>query len=212
MTAIDPAGPLAAGLARQRLLPVLTIADAGVVPALAEILRAHALTTVEVTLRTPAAADAAAAFLAEGDFTVGLGTVRRPADLALAEKIGVHFAVAPGMTPALLAAAGDSPLPFLPAAATPSEMMALADAGFRLVKFFPAAALGRGILEAVRGPLPELAFIANGGIGVAEAAAWLAAENVIATGMTALAPPDLLARRAFGEIARRVHAAVQALP
>ncbi|GIX16182.1 MAG: ketohydroxyglutarate aldolase [Rhodothalassiaceae bacterium] len=212
MTAIDPAGPLAAGLARQRLLPVLTIADAGVVPALAEILRAHALTTVEVTLRTPAALDAAAAFVAEGDFTVALGTLRSAADLARAAEIGADFAVTPGTPPALLAAAADSPVPVVPAAATPSEMMALADAGFRVVKFFPAAALGRGILEAVRGPLPELAFIANGGIGVAEAGEWLAADNVIATGMTALAPPDLLARRAFGEIARRVHAAVQALP
>ncbi|RMF73150.1 MAG: bifunctional 4-hydroxy-2-oxoglutarate aldolase/2-dehydro-3-deoxy-phosphogluconate aldolase [Alphaproteobacteria bacterium] len=212
MATIDPDSDLARAFARQRILPVLTMADAGQVPPLAEVLRSHGLTAIEVTLRTPAAWEAIRAFLAEGDFIVGVGTVRRGEDLARARAAGAAFAVAPGMTDELLAAATESPLPFVPAAATPSEMMTLAEAGFRLIKFFPAAAMGRSVLEAVRGPLPELRFLANGGIGPDAAADWLALETVLAVGGSWVAPSGLLATAAFGEIGRRLHAALQTLP
>ncbi len=212
MAAIDPESDLARRFARQRILPVLTIADAGAVPALAEVLRRHGLTTVEVTLRTPAAWEAVRAFLAEGDFTVGVGTIRRGEDLARARAERAAFAIAPGMTTELLAAAAETPLPFVPAAATPSEMMTVAEAGFRVIKFFPAAAMGRSVLEATRGPLPDLRFLANGGIGPEEAGRWLALETVLAVGGSWVAPSDLLSSRAFGEIGRRLHAALQSLP
>ncbi len=212
MAAINPDSDLARAVARQRILPVLTLADAGAVPALAEVLRRHGLTAIEITLRTPAAWEAVQAFLSEGDFTVGVGTVRRGEDLARARAAGAAFAVAPGMTDELLAAAAESPLPFIPAAATPSEMMTVAEAGFRVIKFFPAAAMGRAVLEAVRGPLPELRFLANGGIGPDAAADWLALKTVLAVGGSWVAPAGLLSSRAFGEIGRRLHAALQALP
>jgi 2-dehydro-3-deoxyphosphogluconate aldolase/(4S)-4-hydroxy-2-oxoglutarate aldolase len=68
-------------------------------------------------------------------------------------------------------------------------MAALAH-GFDLVKFFPAEQSG-GIktLRALAGPFPQAKFCPTGGIGEANAAAWLAESNVVAVGGSWLCPP-----------------------
>ena len=84
---------------------------------------------------------------------VGLGTLLAPSDVDLAVELGVHFIVSPGTTPALLAAARQSALPFLPGIATASEAMAARAAGFTLLKFFPAEAAGSiAWLKGIAGP------------------------------------------------------------
>jgi 2-dehydro-3-deoxyphosphogluconate aldolase/(4S)-4-hydroxy-2-oxoglutarate aldolase len=67
-------------------------------------------------------------------------------------------------------------------------MQALAH-GFGLVKFFPAEQSG-GIkaLRALAGPFPDARFCPTGGIGEANAAAWLAEPNVVAVGGSWLCP------------------------
>jgi 2-dehydro-3-deoxyphosphogluconate aldolase/(4S)-4-hydroxy-2-oxoglutarate aldolase len=67
-------------------------------------------------------------------------------------------------------------------------MLALAH-GFDLVKFFPAEPSG-GIkaLRALAGPFPNARFCPTGGIGEANAAAWLAEPNVVAVGGSWLCP------------------------
>jgi 2-dehydro-3-deoxyphosphogluconate aldolase/(4S)-4-hydroxy-2-oxoglutarate aldolase len=67
-------------------------------------------------------------------------------------------------------------------------MLALAH-GFNLVKFFPAEPSG-GIkaLRALAGPFPDARFCPTGGIGEANAAAWLAEPNVVAVGGSWLCP------------------------
>jgi 2-dehydro-3-deoxyphosphogluconate aldolase/(4S)-4-hydroxy-2-oxoglutarate aldolase len=68
-------------------------------------------------------------------------------------------------------------------------MAALAH-GFELAKFFPAESSG-GIkaLRALAGPFPQTKFCPTGGIGEANAAAWLAEPNVVAVGGSWLCPP-----------------------
>ena len=69
---------------------------------------------------------------------------------------GARFIVSPGMTPRLLEAAETWPIPYLPGAATASEAMALADLGYRVLKFFPAVpAGGAAYLKALAAPLPR---------------------------------------------------------
>ena len=70
----------------------------------------------------------------------------------------------------------------------PELMQALA-AGFDVVKFFPAEQAG-GIkaLRALAGPFPHVRFCPTGGIGEANAAAWLAEANVLCVGGSWLCP------------------------
>jgi 2-dehydro-3-deoxyphosphogluconate aldolase/(4S)-4-hydroxy-2-oxoglutarate aldolase len=174
-----------------RVVPVLTIERLDDAVPLARALVKGGVSTLEVTLRTPVAVESARAIIAEvPDAIVGIGTILNADDLARAEALGAKFGISPGATPELLKAAAASRLPFAPGIATASELMAALAHGFELAKFFPAESSG-GIkaLRALAGPFPQTKFCPTGGIGEANAAAWLAEPNVVAVGGSWLCPP-----------------------
>jgi len=177
------------------VMPVVVIEDARHAVPLARALVAGGIPVIEITLRTAAALEAVRAIANEVEGAViGVGTVRRPQDLADAEKAGACFAISPGSSPSLLAAARDSALPWLPGAATASEAMTLAEHGHVFQKFFPAeAAGGSAALRALHGPMPEIRFCATGGIGAHNARDYLASPNVACVGGSWLTPAKRIA-------------------
>ena len=121
------------------------------------------------------------------------GTVLEPAQVAAVEAAGGQFLVSPGVSPALLDALAASPLPSVPGAATPSELMALHARGFHVAKWFPAAMLGGvATLKAIQGPLPQMKLCANGGIDASSAADYLALPNVACVGGSWMLPADAI--------------------
>jgi 2-dehydro-3-deoxyphosphogluconate aldolase/(4S)-4-hydroxy-2-oxoglutarate aldolase len=181
---------LAALFRQAHVIPVLTIERLEDAVPLAKALVAGGVHTLEVTLRTPVAIEAAKAMMAQvPDAIVGIGTILNAGDLARAEEIGVKFGISPGATPELLKAAAASALPFAPGIATASELMQALAHGFDLVKFFPAEQAG-GIkgLRALAGPFPNAQVCPTGGVGEANAATWLAEPNVVAVGGSWLCP------------------------
>jgi 2-dehydro-3-deoxyphosphogluconate aldolase/(4S)-4-hydroxy-2-oxoglutarate aldolase len=180
-----------AALFRQAIvIPVLTIERLEDAVPLAKALVAGGVHVLEVTLRTPVAIETARAIMAQvPEAVVGIGTILNADDLARAEGIGARFGISPGATPDLLKAAAAGRLPFAPGIATASELMQALTHGFDLVKFFPAEQSG-GIkaLRALAGPFPDARFCPTGGIGEANAAAWLAEPNVSAVGGSWLCP------------------------
>lgn len=182
-------------LRRAPVVPVVIVHELAQAVPLARALVAGGLPAVEITLRTPVALDAIRAIANEVDgVAVGAGTVLSAADLHAAEKAGARFAVSPGHSPALLDAADDSDLPYLPGASTASEAMTLLERGYRWQKFFPAVPAG-GIefVRALASPLPQVGFCTTGGIGAASAGAWLGLPNVVAVGGSWLTPKELVA-------------------
>ncbi|MGA2292397.1 bifunctional 4-hydroxy-2-oxoglutarate aldolase/2-dehydro-3-deoxy-phosphogluconate aldolase [Bradyrhizobium sp.] len=181
---------LAAMFRTARVIPVLTIERLEDAVPLARALVAGGVRVLEVTLRTRVAIEAAKAIMADvPEAIVGIGTILNADDLARAAALGVEFGISPGATPDLLQAAAASPLPFAPGIATASELMQALAHGFDLVKFFPAEPCG-GIkaLRALAGPFPDARFCPTGGIGEANAAAWLSEPNVVAVGGSWLCP------------------------
>jgi 2-dehydro-3-deoxyphosphogluconate aldolase / (4S)-4-hydroxy-2-oxoglutarate aldolase len=186
----DASKKLAGLLSSARVVPVLTIERLADAVPLARALVVGGVRVLEVTLRTPVAIDAARAIMAEvPDAVVGIGTILTADDLKRAEALGAKFGISPGATPDLLKAAAASGLPFVPGIATASDLMQALAHGFNLVKFFPAEQSG-GIeaLRALAGPFPDVRFCPTGGIGEANAAAWLAEPNVVAVGGSWLCP------------------------
>jgi 2-dehydro-3-deoxyphosphogluconate aldolase/(4S)-4-hydroxy-2-oxoglutarate aldolase len=182
---------LAALFKSARVVPVLTINRVEDAVPLARALVSGGVRMLEVTLRTPVAIDAAKAIIANvPDAIVGIGTILNADDLARAEELGARFGISPGATPELLKVAAASSLPFAPGIATASELMQALAHGFDVVKFFPAEPAG-GIkaLRALAGPFPHVKFCPTGGIGEANASAWLSEPNVIAVGGSWLCPP-----------------------
>jgi 2-dehydro-3-deoxyphosphogluconate aldolase/(4S)-4-hydroxy-2-oxoglutarate aldolase len=186
----DPSAVLADLLRAARLVAVLTIERVDRAVPLARALVAGGVRTLEITLRTPAGADAAAAIKdAVADAVVGLGTVVTTRDLELVKSLGLPFAFSPGATPDLLDAAVELGVPFIPGIATASELIAAASRGFTTVKLFPAEQVGGiGALKAFAGPFKGMRFNPTGGVSEANMAAYLALPNVVAVGGSWLAP------------------------
>lgn len=210
---MDAPETLKALMRRARIVPVLTIAERAEAVPLASALCAGGLNVIEVTLRTPVAFDAAREIAAElPDVVVGLGTLLSPRDVDDALRIGARFAVSPGTTPALLRAAAATGLPLIPGVATVSEAMQAREAGFELLKLFPAEAVGGiGLLKSLAAPLPDLAFCPTGGIDERNAASYLALRNVVAVGGSWLAPAADVAAGNWAGITERVRATLQTL-
>ena len=191
-----------------RVIPVITIEDPAHAVPLAQALVAGGLRLLEITLRTRAGLDAAAAIArAVPEAVVGVGTVLLPDDLRRAGDAGARFALSPGATPRLLDAAAAQALPFMPGVATASELMLAAEYGFGVVKFFPAATMGGlAALRALRGPFPTARFCPTGGIGADNFQEWLAAPGVVAVGGSWLTPADAVATRDWPRLTRLAQA------
>jgi len=190
MTAKTKQERLATLFRQATVIPVLTIERLEHAVPLARALVAGGVRTLEITLRTPVAIEAAKAIIAGvPEAVVGIGTILGADDLSRAEALGAQFGISPGATPDLLIAAAASRLPFAPGIATASELMAALAHGFDIVKFFPAEPSG-GIkaLRALAGPFPGARFCPTGGISEANASAWLAEPNVVAVGGSWLCP------------------------
>ncbi len=179
------------------VIPVLVIENVFEAVPLARALVAGGLPVLEVTLRTEAAADCILAIRTEVENAiVGSGTVLDEEQMRLSERLGCAFAVSPGATPRLLAAAKDSPTPLLPGAASASESMLLLEHGYRFQKFFPAEpAGGATYLASLASPLPQVRFCPTGGITAASAPGYLKLANVITVGGSWMAPKPLVAAK-----------------
>ncbi len=189
-------------LAKSPVVPVLTIDDAKKAVPLAQALVAGGLPAIEVTLRTGAAIEAIR-LIAQNvpGAIVGVGTVTKPSDVEAAIKAGATYLVSPGTPAALARALAAARVPAIPGCATASEAMALADLGFKVLKFFPAEASGGiGWLKSIAGPLPDLRFCPTGGIDMKNAAAYLALPNVVAVGGSWVAPAAAVGAGDFGRV------------
>ncbi|MDP2373537.1 bifunctional 4-hydroxy-2-oxoglutarate aldolase/2-dehydro-3-deoxy-phosphogluconate aldolase [Reyranella sp.] len=191
------------------VVPVLTIERQAVAIPLAQALVRGGLRVLEITLRTGVALEALRAIVGEvPDAVVGAGTVLNGRQLEQARQAGARFAVSPGCTPGLAAAAAASGLPLLPGVQTVSEAMSLAERGFTVLKFFPAEPEG-GLawLKAVAAPLAGLRFCPTGGIGLDTAPAYLSLANVACVGGSWMAPGDAIAAQDWARIERLAAAA-----
>lgn len=176
------------------VMPVIALERLDQALPLASALLEGGLSTLEITLRTPVALEAIRLICREfpGAY-VGAGTVTTPEALSQVVDAGAAFAVSPGLSAPLLAAAQDCPIPLLPGVMTPTEVMHAMDAGYRFLKLFPAEqAGGLAMLKALAGPFKDLRFCPTGGITPASAPAYLSQPNVICVGGSWLTPKATL--------------------
>ena len=177
------------------VIPVLVIEDLARTVPLAQALVAGGVRVLEVTLRTSVTLAAIRAIAREvPEVIVGVGTLTRPDEFAMARDAGARFGVSPGLTPALIEAARETNLPLLPGVMTPSEVMTARAAGFHQLKLFPAQpAGGIDMLKALAGPFPDVIFCPTGGITAETAPDYLALPNVGCVGGSWLTPKTALA-------------------
>lgn len=133
---------------------------------------------------------------AERGKTVGAGTIIRPEQVAVARDAGARYLVSPGLDARVVEAARDAGLPILPGVATPSEVQLAVSLGLTWVKAFPATWLGVGWFKHIRGPFPQVTFVATGGLDASNVADYLAAGVRVAAVGSALEDAAQLPRLA----------------
>lgn len=197
-------------LAAHPVVPVVTLDDPEDASRLADALIAGGIGIVEITLRSEAGLVAIRNVKASHPgMIVSAGTVLDPDRMAQVVEAGADFVVSPGATPGLLDAAARRGTAYMPGVATASEAMVAAEAGFRVLKFFPAAAAGGpAFLKGIAGPLPHLAFCPTGGVSAANAADYLALSNVLSVGGSWIADRKAIAEGDWKGISARAAAAV----
>ena len=134
--------------------------------AIADTLQAAGIMLMEVTLNTPNALEAIAQLSRqqENRMLIGAGTVRTVQQVEQAAAAGARFTIAPNFDPQSAARAHALGLLHLPGVFTATEAQTAHAAGCRLLKLFPADALGPGYLKALRAPLNDIDFVPTGGI------------------------------------------------
>lgn len=205
--------PASLPLFQSRVVPVVVVSDAAQAVPMAEALLAGGVDVMEITLRSAAALAAIEAVArAVPAMQVGAGTVTRASEVAQVQAAGARFGLSPGSTPELLAAVCAAGLPFVPGVASPSEAMAARDAGFTLLKCFPAAQLGGvEVLKAWGGPLPDLRFCPTGGVSLANMGSFLTLRNVAMVGGSWLTPAAAVEAGDWAQITRLAREATEAV-
>jgi len=180
---------------------------------LAEALFAGGLKVIEITFRTDAAAEAIRRVRAAlPDMHVGAGTVLNVEQFKRAQDAGSQFGVSPGLDEAVLQAAAEAKMPFLPGVMTPSDIVRSLKCGVKRLKFFPAeAAGGVNMLKALAGPFAPsgVTFVPTGGINAAKLPTYLALPAVEAVGGSWMAERALVKEGKWSEITRLSRDAMQ---
>jgi 2-dehydro-3-deoxyphosphogluconate aldolase/(4S)-4-hydroxy-2-oxoglutarate aldolase len=205
--------PLIEKLSHAGVIAVLTVEDPLDAVQVARALASGGVSAIELTLRTPRAAESIRRIRAEmPDMLIGAGTVLNRGQLNAARDAGALFAVAPGCNPTTLRTAHDLGLPFAPGVASPSDIEVAVEHGCRLLKFFPAETSG-GVahLTTMAAPFAHLGlrYIPLGGITLERLGDYLKSPLVAGVGGSWLAKPEAIAGRDWQAITASAKAAME---
>jgi 2-dehydro-3-deoxyphosphogluconate aldolase/(4S)-4-hydroxy-2-oxoglutarate aldolase len=122
------------------------------------------LPIVEVSFNTPGALNAIKELAEDGEAIIGAGTVLDPADVERVVAAGAQFMVAPSFHADVVTTAVEAGLMVGPGVFTPTECHQALSLGAHLLKLFPAANAGIGMMRAISEPFPEARWLPAGGI------------------------------------------------
>lgn len=154
---------------------------------------------IEVTLQTDEDAIALrelAKRAAKRGTWVGAGTIIAPEQVSVAEAAGARYLVSPGLDERLLEESDRRGLPLLPGVATPTEVQRALALGLTWMKAFPATWLGTTWFSHLRGPFPQVKFVATGGLNASNVEEYLTAGVRVAAVGSALEDASQLPRLA----------------
>jgi 2-dehydro-3-deoxyphosphogluconate aldolase/(4S)-4-hydroxy-2-oxoglutarate aldolase len=160
---------------------------------IASTLAAMGYTAMEVTLNSPSALDHIAAMSKQlgSKMMIGAGTVKTAANVDQALAAGAQFLISPGFDTAAVQRAQAENVLHLPGVFTPTEALAAAAQGCRMLKLFPADTVGPNYLKALMAPLDDMEFVPTGGVAAENIRQWRRAGAVaVAAGSTLITRAD----------------------
>ncbi len=183
------------------VIPVLVIDQPSNARALGETLLAAGLPVIELTLRTESSWDSYKELRKVEGLYLGVGSINSIENMKKTVDLGADFAVSPGLLPEVAEVAINADLPYYPGVATPSEIARGLSLGLKVLKFFPAEALGgMKTLNSMSAPFKDLRFIPTGGIDLRLLPEYLQSKKVAAVGGSWMVPQTLVDQGEFDKI------------
>ena len=160
------------------IVPVVRAASVDLALGAVEAVCAGGIPIVEITMTVPNATRAIREIIHTygNKVMAGAGTVLTASQAAECLDAGAEFLVSPGLSAPVLQIARSRGKLAIPGVLTPTELMAAATEGVRVVKVFPCGNLGGPqYIRALKAPFPEIAMIPTGGANLTNAAEYFAA-------------------------------------
>ena len=188
-----------------KLIPLATLISRDDVEPLCNALIEAAIPLIEITLRDERTLDVIDEFNKFPEVHLGVGTIRSESHIDSAINANASFLITPGYSDNLVKYSIQKNITIIPGVQTPSEIMMASNAGLTTLKFFPAELSG-GIdrLNAYNSVFPDIKFVPTGGITNENALGYLALDNVVAIGASALISPDLIKSKSWSEITKKL--------
>jgi 2-dehydro-3-deoxyphosphogluconate aldolase/(4S)-4-hydroxy-2-oxoglutarate aldolase len=204
---------LLAGLGEARLLAIIRGEDAAASVKTALTLLEEGFRFLEISLNTADALEVIGTVAREAPegARIGAGTVLTADDVHRVREAGATYAVTPAVATSV-AESARLDFPVIAGAMTPTECVSAMRQGATAVKLFPASIGGPPYLKALRDPLPDIPFVAVGGIDVQLVSEYLSV-GAVAVGLGSPLIKDAAAGGNLDELrerAARFRAAVDA--
>lgn len=193
------------------VFPIIVIDRAEDAVPLGEALLKAGLPCAEVTFRTPAAAEAIQTLAREfPEMLVGAGTVLSIEQADRAIDSGARFILSPGFNPSVVDHCIMRGVTIYPGVCTPTEIEAAMGKGLRVLKFFPAEAMGGlSYLKAISAPLSMVRYLPTGGVNLTNLPDYLAFDKIVSCAGTWIVKKEWLQARDFDRIRQEAEASVK---
>jgi len=181
---------------QEKLVAIVRGAAQTPIVEIAEAMHAGGVRFLEVTCNTPGVADMIRTVAgAMGDrMRIGAGTV---VTRELGEEVldaGAKYIIAPDVNAEVIGHCIERGVAVIPGAATATEILTAKRLGAKMVKIFPAGALGCAYIKQLRGPINDVPMVAVGGVTADNVADFFAAGCVAVAAGSALVKKDLVAK------------------
>ena len=184
------------------IVPVIKLNDPADAVPLCRALARGGLPVAEITFRTAAAEESIRRVAAElPEVLVGAGTVLTVEQADKAMAAGAKFIVTPGFNPEVVGHCVEKGYPIFPGCPTTSDIEQAIRFGLKVVKFFPAEAMGGlATIKAVSAPYGDMLFMPTGGVNEDNLNTYLSFPKIIACGGSWMAKSDLIEAGEFDKI------------
>jgi 2-dehydro-3-deoxyphosphogluconate aldolase/(4S)-4-hydroxy-2-oxoglutarate aldolase len=194
------------------VIPVLVINNPSTAKGVGQALLAAGLPVVEITLRTESSWESYNELRKIDGLNLGVGSISSVENMKKTIDSGADFAVSPGLLPEIAEVAINAGIPYHPGVATPSEISRGMSLGLKVLKFFPAEALGgMKTLNSMSAPFKDLRFIPTGGIDLKLLPDYLQSKKVAAVGGSWMVPQALVDQGQYEEITQLTLQALEAV-
>ena len=184
------------------IVPVIKLNNPDDAVPLCRALARGGLPVAEITFRTAAAEESIRRVAAElPEVLVGAGTVLTVEQADKAMAAGAKFIVTPGFNPEVVGHCVEKGYPIFPGCPTTSDIEQAIRFGLKVVKFFPAEAMGGlNTIKAVSAPYGDMLFMPTGGVNEDNLNTYLSFPKIVACGGSWMAKSDLIEAGEFDKI------------